>query len=67
MVTANLQIYFYVVVVVFILGPHPQHVEVPRLWVESEPLAYAIAIATQDQAMSVTYTTAHDNTRSLTH
>ena len=33
-----------------ILGPHPQHMEVPRLGVESELplLAYATATATQD-------------------
>ena len=32
------------------LGPYPQHMEVPRLGVESElqPLAYATAAATQD-------------------
>ena len=37
-----------VVVVVCFLGPHLQHMEVPRLEVQSElqPLAYATAIAT---------------------
>ena len=32
------------------LGPHPQHMEVPRLGVELElqPPAYTTAIATQD-------------------
>ena len=34
----------------FVLGPHPQHMEVPRLGVESELqlLAYATATATPD-------------------
>ena len=34
----------------FFLGPHPRHMEVPRLGVESEiqPLAYTTATATQD-------------------
>ena len=51
------------------LGPYVQHMEVPRLGVKSELqlLAYATAIVTWDQAMSVTYTTAHGNAGSLTH
>ena len=50
-------------------GPHPQHMEVPRLGVESELLlpAYATATATTDRKTSVTYTTAHSNAGSLTH
>ena len=41
--------FFFVVVVVAFLGPHPCHMEVPRLEVESELqlLAYAIATAMQ--------------------
>ena len=36
----------------FFLGPHPWHMEVPRLGVESElqPLAYATATATPDSS-----------------
>ena len=47
------------------LGPHPQHMEVPRLEVESELqlLAYTIAIATR----IVTHTTAQGNAISPTH
>ena len=50
-------------------GLHVQHMEVPRLGVESEllPSAYTTATATPVWAPSVTYTTAHGNTRSLTH
>jgi len=43
------------------LGLHPQHMEVPRLGVESEPQQHQI------QAESVTYTTAQGNTTFLTH
>ena len=37
---------------IFFLGPHPRHMEVPRLVVESElyPLAYTTATATQDSS-----------------
>ena len=53
----------------FFLGPHLWHMEVPRLGVEAElscqptpqPQPFQI------QATSATYTTAHSNTRSLTH
>jgi len=43
--------------------------QVPRPGVESElqPLAYATAIAPPDPSHVVTYTTAHDNSGSLTH
>ena len=54
----------------FILGgPHVKHMEVSRLGVKSELQlpAYATATVKQIWAMSVTYTTAHGNTRSLTH
>ena len=46
----------------FFLGPHPWHMEVPRLGV-----AVAYAYAMQDPSASATYTTAHSNTISLTH
>ena len=52
------------------LGLHPQHMEVPRLGVESELqlLAYATATAkSQQRWIQATYTTAHDNARSLNH
>ena len=45
----------------FLLGPHLQHMEVPRLGVKLEPQHCQI------QAASATYTTAHGNTGSLTH
>ena len=46
----------------FFLGPHPWHMEVPRLGMESEPKLPDSTIATQPQqcriqAKSVTYTT----------
>ena len=51
------------------LALHPQHLEVPRLGVESElhPLAMPQSQQRGIRAMSVTYTTAHDNTRFLNH
>ena len=51
------------------LGPHLQHMEVPRQGVESELQlpAYVTARAIQDPAASATYTTTHGNARSLTH
>ena len=47
------------------LGPHPGHMEVPRLGVKSEqqPPACTAATATPD----LTYTTGHGNAGSLTH
>jgi len=50
-------------------GPHPQHMEVPRLEVKLELQlpAYTTATATWDRATSVTYTTAHGNAGSLSH
>ena len=53
----------------FLLGPHPRHIEVPRLGVE---LGCSCQPTPQPQqcriqAASVTYTTAHGNTESLTH
>ena len=43
------------------LGPHLWHMEVPRLWVESQPQQCQI------WATPATNTTAHSNVRSLTH
>ena len=48
----NLQVFCFFVFV--FLGPCPEHMEVPRLGVKSEPQLPA-------------YTTAHGNTGSLTH
>ena len=54
---------------VLFLELHLQHMEVPRLGVESELQlpAYTTATATQIQAVSETYAAASGNTRSLTH
>ena len=53
----------------FFLGLHQRHMEIPRLGVKSELLLLDYVIAKQHQirAASVTYTTVHGNTRSLTH
>ena len=61
----------------FFLWLHLRHLEVPRLWVESELLlpAFATAIAMPDLATldlngiytTQTHATAHGNARSLTH
>ena len=50
-------------------GPHPRHMEVPRLGVKSdlEPLVYTTATAMPDLSASATYTTVHGNAGSLTH
>ena len=51
------------------LGPHPWHMEVHSLGVESElqlPI-YTTATATRDPSPSEAYTTAHSNAGSLTH
>ena len=45
----------------FFLGHHPQHMEVPRLGVQSELQQHEI------WTVSATYTTAHCNARSSTH
>ena len=64
---------FVVVVVLFfvfcLIGPYLQNMDVPSLGVESELRlpAYTTATATQELSMSVTYTIAHGNARSLTH
>ena len=46
----------------FFLGPHPQHVEVPRLGIELELQLPAYTTVT-----SATYITAHGSDRSSTH
>ena len=57
------------VFILYFLGPHLRHMEVPRLGVESElyPPTYTTATAMWDRAVSATYTTAHGNAGSLTH
>ena len=47
-------VFWFVCLFLVFLGPHPQHMEVPRLGVKSELQLPA-------------YTTAHSNARSLTH
>ena len=51
------------------LGPHPEHMEVPRPGVEQELwlLAYTTATAMPDRAASATYTTGLSKAGSLTH
>ena len=59
------QLEIYLFIYLFSLfRPHPWHMEVPRLGVESElqPLAYTTPQQRHIQAMPVTYTTAHGNT-----
>ena len=51
---------FSTILWVFVLGPHSWHMEFPRLGVEFDRNS-------QIQAMSATYTTTHNNARSLTH
>ena len=60
----NLLFFFFV-----FLGPHTQHMEVPRLGVEWSYSCWPIPQLQQCQiwASSATYTTAHSNARSLTH
>ena len=62
------KIYLFILPFV-LLGPHPQHMEVPRQGVESELQlpAYTTATATPDPSASATYTTAHGNAGSFTH
>ena len=63
--------YFYNLKIFFcFLGPHPRHMEVPRLGVESElqlPASITQPQQRRIQALSVTYTIAHGNAGSLTH
>jgi len=47
------------------LWPYPQHMEVPRLGVQSEPIPQPQQC--RIWAVSATYTTAHGNASSLTH
>ena len=51
------------------LGPNLRHMEVPRLGVKSELQlpAYTTATAILDLSLTLTYTAAHGNARSLTH
>ena len=58
----NVTIFFFLFFLP-LLGPLLQHMEVPRLGVESEPQPQQRRI----WAASATYTTAHSNTGSLTH
>ena len=51
---------------VFFLGPHPQHMEVPRLGVKSEPQLRPQPQQCRIWASPSTYTIAHGNARSLT-
>ena len=61
-------LFMYLCIFVF-LGPHPRHMEVPRLGVESELqlLAHVTAQQRQIRAISVTYTAAHGNAGSFLH
>ena len=53
---------------IYFLGLHLWHMEVPRLGVQLElQLPANVTAITKIQAMSATYTTAHSNTRALTH
>ena len=56
----------YILCVCIFLGPYPRHMAIPRLGLESE-LQLPEPQQHQIWAMSVTYTTAHGNTGSLTH
>ena len=47
---------------VFFLGPHPWHMEVPRLELKSELQVPAYTTATAKPDPSYVYTTAHSNT-----
>ena len=62
------RLFFFFFFLVF-LGPHPRHMEVPRLGVKwgLKPLAYTTATAMRIWTKSATYSTAHGNVRSLTH
>ena len=53
----------------FFLGPHPWHMEVPKLGVKSELqlMAYTTATEMWDPSCDCDYATAHGNTRSPTH
>ena len=61
---------FFSVFCLLFLGPHPGHMDVPGLVVKSELqlVAYAYSYSNgRIGAESVTHTTGHGNTRSLTH
>ena len=50
------------IIIIFFLGPHLQHMEVPRLGVKLD-----LQLPAYIWAVSATYITAHSNVRSLTH
>ena len=59
----------YMIIYLFVylfLGPHLQHMEVPRLGVKSKLQLLACTTAMQDPTCSATCTTTHVNIRSLT-
>ena len=61
-------ILFFSFLFFFFLGPNPWHMEVPRLGVESGSYrCWPQPNQQRIQAESLTYTTAHGNTRSPTH
>ena len=61
--TGNYSHYYYFFLSFVLLGPHPGHMEVPRLGVESEPTPQPQQLGTR--AVSWTYTTVHGSARSL--
>ena len=65
MIKATAFFFFFLV----FLGPHPWHMEVPRLGVESERSCRPPPQPRQHQirAISTTYIMAHGNSGSLTH
>ena len=69
MSSAHFKIRLFFVFCLFLAGPHPWHIDVPRLGTEAELqlLAYAAATAWRMWAESATYTTAHGNIGSSTH
>ena len=64
----TITIIIIIVIIICFLGP-PVAYEVPRLGVEWELQlpAYTTATAVPNESVSVTYTTAHGNAKSLTH
>lgn len=60
---------FFLFFVFCMLGPHLQHMESPRLGVESERqlLAYGLGHSHSNWAASTVYTTTHGKVGSLTH
>ena len=62
-------IFFFFFFFFCLLGPHPQHMEVPRLGgeLELQLAAYQQPQQRQIRAVSATYTKAHGNVTFLTH